>query len=175
MLNRYAGTKFKIVPGYKSSPDIELAMQRGEVNGKIGWTWGALNGGSSASWLPEGKVTLLVQLGLSKYGKIPENVPLAMDLAQTEEGRQVIQLICSPAATGYPSFVGPGVPKDRVDAIRAAYVKTMQDPKFIAGVRQQNMAIDPMSGEEISKIVQDLYAMPDSVKARAKELMPEAF
>jgi tripartite-type tricarboxylate transporter receptor subunit TctC len=175
MLNKYAGTKFKIVPGYKSSPDIELAMQRGEVTGKVGWTWGAINGGNTRTWLPEGKVTLLVQLGLTKYGKIPADVPLAMDLAQSEEGRQVIQLICSPAATGYPSFVGPGVPKDRVDAIRTAYVKTMTDPKFLAGTKQQQMTVDPMSGDEIDKIVKDLYAMPADVKAKAKELMPTAF
>lgn len=175
MLNKYAGTKFKIVPGYKSAPDIELAMQRGEVNGKIGWTWGSLNGGTSSSWLKEGKVSLLVQISVAKYSKIPANVPLAMDLATSEEGRQVIQLISSPTATGYPSFVGPGVPKDRVDAIRAAYVKTMKDPKFLAGMKQQNMVVEPMTGEEIDKIVKDLYAMPANIKAKAKELMPTAF
>ena len=98
-----------------------------------------------------------------------------MDLATDPEGRQVIELICSPAATGYPSFVGPGVPKDRVDAIRAAYVKTMSDPKFIAGVKQQNMALDPMSGDEIDNIVKNIYSMPAAAKERAKELMPQAF
>lgn len=175
MLNKYAGTKFKIVPGYKSSPDIELAMQRGEVTGKVGWTWGALNGGNTGTWLPEGKITLLVQLGLSKYSKIPADVPLAMDLATSPEGRQVIELICSPAATGYPSFVGPGVPKDRVDAIRAAYIKTMSDPKFLAAMKMQNMTVDAMSGDEIDKIVKNIYAMPAAAKERAKELMPQAF
>jgi tripartite-type tricarboxylate transporter receptor subunit TctC len=175
MLNKYAGTKFKIVAGYKSAPDIELAMERGEVTGKIGWTWGALNSGNTGSWLRDGKITLLVQLGLAKYDKISPNVPLAMDLAQTDEGRRVIELICSPGATGYPSFMGPGVPDDRIEAMRAAYVKVMQDQRFLAVLKQQNLSADPMSGEEIEKIVKSIYAMPALIKERAKDLMPSSF
>lgn len=175
MLNRYAGTKFKIVPGYKSSPDIELAMERGEVTGKVGWTWGALNAGNTANWLKEGKITLLVQLGIAKYNKIPADVPLAMDLAKTEDGRKVIELMCSPSATGYPSFMGPGVPHDRIAALRAAYVKTMSDPKFIEAVKKQKLSLDPITGEEIEKIVKNIYAMPASAKQHAKELMPKSF
>jgi len=175
MLNKYAGTRFKIVAGYKSAPDIELAMERGEVTGKIGWTWGALNSGNTAHWLQDGKITLLVQLGLAKYDKISPDVPLAMDLAESEEGRKVIELICSPGATGYPSFVGPGVPKDRVEAMRAAYVQAMKDPRLLAALKQQNLSVDPMSGPEIEKIVQSIYAMPASVKEHAKELMPSSF
>lgn len=175
MLNKYAGTKFKIVAGYKSAPDIELAMERGEVTGKIGWTWGALNSGNTANWLRDDKITLLVQLGLAKYGKISGDVPLAMDLAESEEGRKVIELISSPGATGYPSFMGPGVPQDRVEAMRAAYAKVMKDARFLAALKQQNLSADPMSGEEIEAIVKSIYAMPASVKERAKELMPTTF
>jgi tripartite-type tricarboxylate transporter receptor subunit TctC len=175
MLNRFIGTKFKIVSGYKSAPDIELAMERSEVTGKIGWTWGALNSGHTADWLKDGKITLLVQLGIAKSSSIPADVPLALDLAKSPEDRQVMELMCSPSATGYPSFMGPGAPKDRVELIRAAYVKTMVDPKFIAAAKQQNLELNPVSGEEIDGIVKRIYAMPPSAGKRARELMPPSF
>jgi tripartite-type tricarboxylate transporter receptor subunit TctC len=172
MLNRFIGTKFKIVSGYKSSPDIELAMERGEVTGKIGWTWGALNSGHTANWLKDGKITLLVQLGLTKYPEIPANVPLALDLAKDSEARQVMELLCAPSATGYPSFMGPGVPKDRIEIMRAAYGKTMADPRFRSAMKQMNLEVQPVRGEEIESIVKRIYAMPSSVGKQARELMP---
>jgi tripartite-type tricarboxylate transporter receptor subunit TctC len=172
MLNRLVGTKFKIVSGYKSVGDVDLAMERGEVHGKVGTTWGSLNSGRSADWVREKKVTVLVQLGLKKAHDIPAEVPLALDFAKSKEDRQIMELICAPSETGYPSFMGPGVPKERVDAIRAAYVKTMNDPRFIEALKKQNLEYDPIPGADIQRVVAELYALPESVKASARELMP---
>jgi tripartite-type tricarboxylate transporter receptor subunit TctC len=172
VLNQFIGTKFKIVTGYKSVGDVDLSMERGEVQGKVGTTWGSLNSGRSADWVKSGKIIVLVQLGLTKAPDIPDSVPLALDLAKTKEDRQVMELISGPSETGYPSFMGANVPADRVEAIRAAYVKTMNDPDFKASLQKQNLEYSPIKGEEIGKMVKDLYALPETVKQRARTLLP---
>jgi tripartite-type tricarboxylate transporter receptor subunit TctC len=171
VLNKLIGTKFKVVTGYKSSTEVDLAMQRGEVQGKIGWTWGSLNGGSTANWVREGKVRVIIQMGLEKSPRIPAEVPLLLDLARNTEDRQLMELIFGPAATGYPSFVGPGVPKERVEAIRSAYRDTMKDPEFRQILKKQKLELDPIAGEDVAKIVQRLYAAPPATVTRARELV----
>ncbi len=171
-LNRILGTKFKIVTGYSSVGEVDLAMARGEVQGKVGSTWNSLNSGPSAHWVRDKIVTVIVQLGVTKASDIPGDVPLALDLARTTEDRQVLEVLCAPSATGYPSFMGPGVPKDRVEAIRAAYVQTMKDPEFIELLNKQSLDLDPIGAEELEDIVRRIYALPDAAVDRARELLP---
>jgi tripartite-type tricarboxylate transporter receptor subunit TctC len=173
MLNRFLGTRFKIVSGYKSVGDVDLAMERGEVQGKIGSTWGSLNSGRTAGWVSDHTVTVLVQLGLAEAHDIPAGVPLALDYAKSPDDRQVMELICAPSEAGYPSFMGPDVPKERVAAIRAAFVKTMDDPRFAEALKKQNLDLDPIPAADIEKVVKRLYAMPEPIKQAARELMPE--
>lgn len=173
MLNRFIGTKFKIVSGYKSSGDVDLAMEKGEMHGKIGVTWTSLNSGRTENWVKDGIVTIIVQFGLTPDPGVPANVPVALDLARTPEDRQAMEVICTPTEMGYPSFMGPGVPQDRVAAIRAAYVATLKDPEFIAMAEKQSLDITPIPGEEIEKIVKQLYALPAEAVARASELLPK--
>jgi tripartite-type tricarboxylate transporter receptor subunit TctC len=172
VMNHLIGTRFKIVTGYPSSSAVDLAMQRGEVQGKIGWTWGSLNAGPTADWVKEGKVRLVIQMGLEKWPKVPDDVPLLLDLAKTPEDRQVMELIFGPAATGYPSFMGPGVPKERVDAIREAYRQTLQDPEFKQLLVKQKLELDPIEGAEIAGVVKKLFALPPAIVERARELLP---
>jgi tripartite-type tricarboxylate transporter receptor subunit TctC len=171
MLNRLIGTKFKIVLGYKSVGEVELAMQRGEVQGKIGWTWGSLNSGPERAWLKDGKVTVIVQLGVAKSPRIPDKVPLALDLTKNEEDRQVMQLVCSPSSLGYPSFMGPGTPADRVAAIRTAFDETLRDPRFIELLKQQRLPLDPLTGADVQKIVAGVYAVSSEAVGRARTLL----
>jgi tripartite-type tricarboxylate transporter receptor subunit TctC len=172
-LNRLTGTKFRIVTGYSSVGQVDIAMQRGEIDGKVGFTWGSLMSGSSANWVRDGKVKVLVQLGMSKSRDIPTDVPLALDLAKTPEDRQVLEILCGPSATGYPSFMGPNVPKDRVAIIRAAYEATMKDPEFIDILQKQQLELDPIDGVELEAIVRDLYAKPASAVERTKAIVPQ--
>ena len=171
MLNRFIGTKFKIVPGYKSSGDVDLAMEKGEMHGKIGVTWTSLNSGRTVDWVKDKTVTIIVQFGLTPDPDVPANVPVALDLAKTPEDRQAMEVICTPTEMGYPSFMGPGVPADRVAAIRAAYTATLKDPEFVALAEKQSLDITPIPGEEIAKIVKRLYALPPEAVARASELL----
>jgi tripartite-type tricarboxylate transporter receptor subunit TctC len=172
MLNRFAGTKFKIVSGYPSVGAIDLAMERSEVQGKIGFTWASLNSGRTVDWVKDKKVSVIVQLGVAKAPDIPADVPLALDLAKDTADRQAMQVICAPSATGYPSFMGPGVPKERIAAIRTAYEKTLKDPEFLDIMRQESLAVDPIDADEITKVIDDMYALPPSAVTRASDVLP---
>lgn len=173
MLNRFVGTKFKIVPGYKASGDIDLAMEKGEMHGKIGVTWTSLNSGRTVNWVKDKTVTIIVQFGLKPDPDVPAGVPVALDLAKSPEDRQAMEVICTPTEMGYPSFMGPGVPPDRVQAIRAAYEATLKDPEFVAMAEKQSLDITPIPGDEIARIVKQLYALPEAAVARASELLPK--
>jgi len=171
-LNRVLGTRFRIVTGYASVGAVDIAMERGEVQGKVGSTWKSLNSGPSAHWVKDGIASVLVQLGVRKSPDIPADVPLALDLAKTAEDRQVLEVLCAPSATGYPSFMGPGVPKERAEAVRAAYAAAMKDPEFIDAVLKGGLDIDPIGAEELSAVVRGIYALPEAAVARARELLP---
>ena len=170
-LNRIAGTKFRIVTGYSSVGEVDLAMQKGELQGKVGFTWSSLTSGSSTNWLRDGLVKVIVQLGLEKSPDVPADVPLALDLAPTAEDRQVLEILCAPSATGFPSFMGPGVPKERIAAIREAYRQTMSDPEFIELMRKQAMDVDPIGSSEIERIVGTMYSSSPAAVARAREIV----
>jgi tripartite-type tricarboxylate transporter receptor subunit TctC len=170
ILNRLIGTRFKVIVGYKSSTDVDLALERGEVQGKI-WTWGSLKSGSTATWVGEGKVAILAQFGLERARDLPD-LPLALDYAKSPEDRQVMELVFAPLALGYPSFMGPGVPAERIEIMRRAFDRTMRDPEFIGLMQQQNLVLDPASGETVQAIVERLYRMPAAVIERARAYIP---
>lgn len=171
-LNRIAGTKFKIVTGYAGLGAVDLALERGEVQGKVGSTWKSLNSGPSAKWVTDRTVTVLVQLGVKKAPDIPPDVPLGLDLAKSPEDRQVLEVLCAPSATGYPSFMGPGVPKERVEAIRAAYLQSLKDPEFIEAIQRQGLDLDPIGAPELAEVVRGIYAMPQAAVEGARDLLP---
>jgi tripartite-type tricarboxylate transporter receptor subunit TctC len=171
-LNRFIGTKFKVVTGYKSVGEVDLAMEKSEVMGKVGFTWNSLKSGRTATWIPERKIAVIVQLGLKKSPDIPADVPLALDLVATPEDRQALEVLIAPGATGYPSFMGPGVPKARVDAIRQAYKATMKDPEFVAALERQKLDLDPIDAEELNEIVTGIYRLPAAAVERARDLIP---
>jgi tripartite-type tricarboxylate transporter receptor subunit TctC len=171
-LNRIAGTRFKIVTGYASVGAVDLALERGEVQGKVGSTWKSLNSGPSARWVADRKVTVLVQLGVKKAPDIPADVPLGLDLARTKEDRQVLEVLCAPSATGYPSFMGPGVPRDRIEAIRNAYLMSLKDPEFVEAVERQGLDLDPIGADELAEVVRNIYALPRAAVEGARDLLP---
>ncbi len=171
-LNKVAGTKFKIVTGYAGLGAVDLAIARGEVQGKVGSTWKSLNSGASVDWVPKKLATVIVQLGVKKAPDIPADVPLGLDLAKTPEDRAVLEVLCAPSATGYPSFMGPGVPKERVEAIRDAYQKTLKDPEFIEAIQKGGLDLDPIGAQEITDTVRGIYALPAAAVERAREIIP---
>jgi tripartite-type tricarboxylate transporter receptor subunit TctC len=170
-LNLVAGTKFKIVTGYPSSGAVDIAMERGEVQGKIGQTWTSLNSGATANWVRDKIVTPIVQFGLTKAPNVPD-VPLGLDLAKTPADRQALEVLYAPSATGYPLFLGPGVSRERVEAIRAAYIATLKDPEVMDIAQRGQLDIDPISADEIAAVVRGIYALPESAVERARDFLP---
>jgi tripartite-type tricarboxylate transporter receptor subunit TctC len=171
MLNKFAGTKFRIVTGYQSSGQVDLAMERGEAQGKMGVTWTSLNSGRTVNWVRDKLVTIVVQFGLQPTPGVPD-VPVALDLAKTPADRQAMEVLCSPTELGYPSFMGPGVPADRIAVMRAAYMKTMKDPEFIAAAKQQSLDINPIGADELTSIVKRAAGLPQTAIKRAREVLP---
>lgn len=172
-LNRYLGTKFKVVTGYKSVGEVDLAMEKGELQGKVGFTWNSLMSGRTQHFVRDKVVTVIVQLGLKKAPNVPPEIPLALDLAETLEDRQVLEVLCAPGATGYPSFMGPGVPAERVAAIRAAYLATLKDPEFVELMQKQGLDLDPIGPDELTGIVKSIYALPKEAVEKARLLLPQ--
>ncbi|MDB5544895.1 MAG: tripartite tricarboxylate transporter family receptor [Hyphomicrobiales bacterium] len=171
-LNKLIGTKFKVITGYASVPAIDLALQKGELDGKVGFAYSLLTSGANANWLAEGKFKVLIQLGLEKAKDISPDVPLALDYAKSPEDRAVLEILCAPSAMGYPSFMGAGVPSDRILAIRKAYEDALKDPQFVELAARQQLDIDYVSPMEIETTVRKLYQASPAAIERVMQIAP---
>src|SRR5262249_24352685 len=160
--------KFKIIGGYPGQAQIVLAMERGEIQGTANWSWSDIEK-QHPEWLRDGKVRVLLQLDLEK-GSSPylRDVPLATDLARNEDGRQVFRIMMAMKALGRPYFVAPEVPADRCDALRGAFMETMNDPAFVTEATATLGSVGPVSGADMQKIVTDIYALPADIIAKAR-------
>jgi tripartite-type tricarboxylate transporter receptor subunit TctC len=165
LINNLFDTKMKLITGYNSGGAINLAVERGEINGRCGWSWSSIES-TRADWIKEKKITLLVQLGVEKHPDLP-NVPLLGEMADSEEQRDIIELIISPQLMGRPILTTPGVPKDRLAALRAAFDKTMADPEFNALAKKQTLEVGAVSGERIEQLINKLYALPKPLVEKA--------
>ena len=165
MLNTLVGTKFKSIKGYAGGGAINLAMERGEVGGRGDNAWESWKG-DHGDWVRDGKIHVVVQVGLEKVPDLP-NVPLLMDLATRPEDRAVLKLISTPTTVGHPIVAPPGVPSERIAALRAAFDATMVDPGFLSDAEKQRRPVRPVSGERLQKIVADMLSTPSDIVARA--------
>jgi tripartite-type tricarboxylate transporter receptor subunit TctC len=171
-MNALVGTKFKVIYGYPGGNDVNLAMERGEVAGRGSNSWASWKG-TRADWLRDKKINILVQIGLKKAEDLPD-VPLLMDLGATPEDRAVLKLLSAPTTIGRPILTAPGVPPERVKALRAAFDATMKDPAFLEDAKKQSLDISPASGEELQQIVVDMIATPKPVVDRLVEIIGKA-
>jgi len=167
--NGVLGTKFKIVTGYPGGNDIDLAMERQEVQGRCGWSWSSVKA-THPTWLPEKKFNTLFQMGLTRHPELPE-APLVMDLARTDEDRAIFKLIFARQVMAWPFVVPPGVPQERVDVLRTAFSATMHDREFLADAAKAKFEIRPVSGEAIQNLVREIYATPNAVVRKTVELL----
>ena len=169
ILNGVLGTKFKIVTGYPGGNELTLAMERGEVHGRCGWSWSSVLS-THKRWVDDGSIKILVQMSLNKHPGLPD-VPLVMDFAKSEEQRQIFKLIFARQVMGRPFLAPAGLPKDRADALRSAFSRTMQDPEFLADARKSQLEITPVTGEEIDGLVKGLHQTPKAITAKAAEFI----
>ena len=167
--NAVLGTKFKIVTGYPGGNDVDLAMERGEVAGRCGWSWTSVKG-LHQPWLDRKAINILYQMGLSKHRDLPD-IPLVIDLARTDEERAILKLIFARQVMAWPFLAPPGTPADRVEALRKAFLQTMQDKDFLAEAEKAGLEITPVAGEDIQKLVAQIYATPAPIVRKAVELL----
>jgi len=166
VLNGVLGTHFKIVEGYPGGSEVLLAMERGEVSGRCGWSWSSVKS-THKSWIDEKKMIVLVQLSLNRHPELPD-VPLVTDFAKTDEQRQILKMVFARQVMGRPYVAPPNVPEDRVAALRKAFMDTMVDPAFVTEADKAQLEINPVSGEDVDKLVKEVYATPPDVVAKAK-------
>jgi tripartite-type tricarboxylate transporter receptor subunit TctC len=138
VLNNIIGTKLKLVTGYPGGNDILLAMERGEVDGRCGYSWSSAKS-RKADWIRDKKINILMQMSTAKHPDLPD-VPFVMDFAKTERDKQVLGLIFARQAWGRPFLAPPGVPEDRAKALQVAFMATMEDPEFLADARKSRIS-----------------------------------
>jgi tripartite-type tricarboxylate transporter receptor subunit TctC len=168
-INGILGTRMRVVTGYPGSPEMNLAMERGEVAGRCGLSWSSAKA-NLRQWLDEKKLQLLFQVSYAKHADLPD-VPLIMDFAKTNEQRQLLRIFAARQVMGRPFLAPPDLPKDRADALRAAFMATLQDKEFLAEAEKAQLEITPVSGERVQALVDEVYATPPAIVKKAAEFV----
>jgi len=167
LMNSLIGTKFRIVSGYPGTTEVLLAMERGEVMGLGDWSLSNIRS-RNADMLRDGKIRLLMQNALKKSPDLPD-VPLALDFAKSPEDRQVMEAFLAQKSVARPVLAPPGVPADRVQALRAAFMATAADPEFIKDAEKSRLEVSPTSGAEVERVISDITRVPPNLAERLKE------
>lgn len=165
-LNNMFGTRIKSVPGYRGTGDVQLAIERGELEGMASVDWPGLKR-ARGEWLKDGKINIFLQVGLQREPELPD-VPLMTDLARNPQERQVLEMISAGVDIGRPYFVGPKVPADRVASLRAAFDKMREAPDFLADIQKGGLVINPISGHELQKLVESSTMAPLDIIERTR-------
>lgn len=164
--NNLLGTKFKIVSGYPGGGHINLAVERGEVDGRGSDSWASLKA-NNPDWIRDKTVNILFQIGPKRESDL--DAPLWSELAQTDEQRQILEVLSGDVAVGRPILTAPDVPPARVAALRAAFDATLKDPKFLAAAQQARMYMNSMGGVELQQIVGKIVSPSPEVIAKVKD------
>ncbi len=158
VLNNVLGTKLKLVTGYPGGNDINLAMERGEVQGRCGWSWSSVVS-TRANWLKDKKVDINLQLSMNKHPDLP-NVPFILDLARDPRERKVLELIFARQAMGRPFVAPPKVPAERAAVLRSTFEAVLKDAGFLKAADKAKLEITPVTGDAVQKIIADMFAAP---------------
>ncbi len=168
LMNNVLGTKFKVVFGYPGSREMTMAMEKGEVHGQCGMGWSSMQTQYS-DLLKNDRVALLVQERIAGYPEMDRlGVPRSGDFAKTADQKAILEIIYSQETFGRPYFVASDVAKERVDALRAAFMETWRDPDLIAEARKMNLDVGPISGEAVQALLTKIYASPPDLLAKAR-------
>jgi tripartite-type tricarboxylate transporter receptor subunit TctC len=172
VLHNVFGAHIRLVSGYPGGNEILLALERGEVDGRCGWSLSSVKS-TRPAWLSEHKVNVVVQLSLAKSPDLPD-VPLITDFAQNEGQMQIARLIFSRQLMAWPFAAPPGLSPGRAESLRAAFDAAMRDPDFVAETQKLGLDLAPMSGAEIQELVAELYRTPPEIVAAARDAITPA-
>lgn len=168
MLNEWAGAKFKIIPGYKGTSKIRLAMRSKEVDGAC-WTWDSMRA-TARSMLDAKGDAKMIPFVISDRWEDPEvrSVPLFSEVFRDADNRRAFDIWNAPNQFARPFTLSPDTPKERVDLLRKAFKATVEDKEFLADAKKSNLTVEYVSGEEAAKRASEIYSMPPQVKEKLK-------
>ena len=164
--NNVLGAKMKLVVGYADGADVNLAMERGEVEGRATNPWVSYKA-TTPHLIEKKQIIPIMQVGMQKEPDL-QDVPLLRELARNGEEKQILDFISASVAIGRPIATTPGVPAERAAALRKAFDATLNDPAFIADTEKQRMEIRAMTGAELAKLVKDIIEVPADVRDKVK-------
>jgi tripartite-type tricarboxylate transporter receptor subunit TctC len=167
--NNLLGTKFKVVVGYAGATEVDLAVEKGEVDGEAGKDWTTLTS-TRPQWIRDKKVNILVQMGMKPHPDI-KGVPMAIDLAKTPEDRQVMEVVFAKFGMSRPFMAPPDLPPERLATLRQAFDATVRDPAFLAEAEKLGMEINPVSGPDLQALVTRIMNTPPALAERAREAL----
>jgi tripartite-type tricarboxylate transporter receptor subunit TctC len=169
VLKNVFGAKIKIITGYPGGGEMSLAMEKGEIDGRCGWSWSGVKS-TKPDWLANKQINILLQLGLRKSDELPD-VPLIMDQAKTDDQRQILRLVFSRQEFAWPFAAPPDIPDDRKQALRDAFAATMKDPEFLEDAKKLQIDVNPVSADAVHKLIDDIYQTPESVVAKLRDIL----
>ena len=167
-LNALIGTKLKPISGYPGTQEIMLAVERGELDGIVGYSWGVAKSGNKRQ-LDDGTLKIILQLALEKHKELPD-VPMVTDFVTNPDDRQVLEMIFSRQSMGRPVVAPPGLDPRMVDVLRKAIAETMRDPQFVAEGAKIGLELEFVNGAEVQSMVERLYRSPAAVVNRAQAI-----
>jgi tripartite-type tricarboxylate transporter receptor subunit TctC len=169
MIRNVFGAKLRLIPGYPGSAEMTLAIERGEVDGRCGWTWSSIKL-QRPDWITGHRLNVLVQLASRRIPELAD-VPLLIEHATTARQRQIVDVILSRQAMGRPVVAPPGVPVDRRQALRQAFDATMADPDYVAEATARGLEVNPVGGADLDKLLDQLYATPPEIIAEVRAII----
>lgn len=169
LLNTLFGAKLKLVQGYPGGNDVILAMERGEVQGRCNWSWSSIIS-TKPDWVRDKKINIVLQFADEKHPELPD-VPLVTDLAKTEHQRQMLDLVLSTQKMARPFAAPPGVPADRIAALRTAFIETTKDAEFIAAAKAMQLELSPVGGKEIQEMLARISETPKPVIRELRDVV----
>jgi tripartite-type tricarboxylate transporter receptor subunit TctC len=169
ILNAIVGTKFKVIAGYATTNDVNLAMERGEVQGRAGNNFNSIRM-ENPDWLREGKIRFLAQVGLKRDAEYPD-LPLMHEFGKTDDDKRLLRLFSADIAVGRPFIGPPGM--ERLDELQRSFEAALADPALLKEAKDMHIDIAPVKGEELQAIVSDIVSTPADVVARARQALSD--
>ena len=163
--------KLKLITGYPGTREIVIALERGELTGRV-WDMEGIKA-ARPDWLRDGRINIVVQLAPRKMPEVPAGVPLVKDFVADADNRAALDVVFMSTILARPYLAPPGIPADRRQALRDAFMATMKDPQFLAETNKLQLTIDPTSGEEMERIVRDAYALPEAIITKVRKALAD--
>jgi tripartite-type tricarboxylate transporter receptor subunit TctC len=169
ILRKLLGLKAKLVTGYPGGAELVLAVERGELDGRCGWSWSSIKI-AKPEWITEKKINVLSVLSLERSPELPD-VPSIMEFVQDERHKQILRFVLNAQVLGRPFVAPPGIPEDRANALRKAFEDTMKDPGFLAEMKAKKMEVSPIRWQDIPPLLKDFYATPQDVVEETRSII----